>query len=257
MLYVGTVKKQHINKPKKTKMNPDTPAPSTPAPAAKAKPARGPFNQEYADELELSQQLCAVAAKPEYSGQLADEDITPAFVNALGDKIVNANAKLGGATGGKTKKKVTTKREEALKKTLLAKIAAIQKRAKRKYPAEADPARADYFIGVDLGDNRPLLEASTRALILTLDNSNLPGQKPTHAAELQTALDDYVQVQTDQTSDQADASGELGGLEAFIKGIAADRRQIQYAADTIWPASDPANAPIRREFKIPANRAMK
>jgi hypothetical protein len=39
--------------------------------------------------------------------------------------------------------------------------------------------------------------------------------------------------------------------------MAALRRDIQLAADTLWPAGIPANAPIRAEFKLPADRSLK
>jgi hypothetical protein len=46
-------------------------------------------------------------------------------------------------------------------------------------------------------------------------------------------------------------------LEAAVKSIIARRREIQFAADAQWPASNPANAGIRREFRLSPDKAMK
>ena len=237
-------------------MTPDAPTP-TPTPAAKTKHPRGPVNQAHADELELAQQLVAVARKDEYADALGDEAIDAAFLTDLTTKLTAANRKLGSAGGKTVSKQTVTRQEENLQKALLEKIEAIQHRAKRKYSALGDPQRAKYFIGQDIASRRAVLEASTRALIQTLAGDTLPGLKPTDAAGLQTALDAYVAAETDQSSDQADATGDRVELEAMVKAIAGLRRQIQYAADTRWPASHKANAAIRKEFKIPADRSMK
>jgi hypothetical protein len=47
------------------------------------------------------------------------------------------------------------------------------------------------------------------------------------------------------------------GVTFYLKEVADDRRQIQYAADTLWPASNKGNSAIRTEFKIPPNKSLK
>jgi hypothetical protein len=37
----------------------------------------------------------------------------------------------------------------------------------------------------------------------------------------------------------------------------ARRKKIQFAADATWPHENAANAAIRREFKLPADKALK
>jgi len=55
----------------------------------------------------------------------------------------------------------------------------------------------------------------------------------------------------------SDAGAAFKALDAKMAEVAAVRRDFQLAADTVWPAGIPANAPIRAEFKLPPNRAMK
>lgn len=54
-----------------------------------------------------------------------------------------------------------------------------------------------------------------------------------------------------------DATTARATLEAAVKSIIARRREIQFAADTQWPPSNPANAGIRREFRLSPDKAMK
>ena len=54
-----------------------------------------------------------------------------------------------------------------------------------------------------------------------------------------------------------DATTARATLEAAVKSIIARRREIQFAADAKWPAGNPANAGIRREFRLSPDKAMK
>ena len=54
-----------------------------------------------------------------------------------------------------------------------------------------------------------------------------------------------------------DATTARATLEAAVKSIIARRREIQFAADAKWPAGNPANAVIRREFRLSPDKPMK
>ena len=54
-----------------------------------------------------------------------------------------------------------------------------------------------------------------------------------------------------------DATTARATLEAAVKSIITRRREIQFAADAQWPAGNPANAGIRREFRLSPDKAMK
>ena len=49
---------------------------------------------------------------------------------------------------------------------------------------------------------------------------------------------------------------EHAALEAQVQVITDLRRDLRYAADTVWPAGK-KNAATRTEFKIPPNKGMK
>jgi hypothetical protein len=231
-----------------------TPTPPTPTPSRRT---RSSINQKDAQELDLAESLVATAAKPDYAARLADEGIDAPFLAGLTAKIAEADGLLGSATGKTAGKRTTTQHEEDLKQALLGQIQTVQKRAKRKYPKTGDPQRENYFIGQRVESNRPLLERATRTILQTLATDALPGQKPADTQALQDALDAYVAVQIAQTAGQSGATTDRALLEAKVKEVAGLRRQIQYAVDTLWPATSKANAGLRREFQIPASKALK
>ena len=233
------------------------PDPTPPTPPAKPKPTRGPINQRLSDELTGSGELAATAAKTEYATLMADEGIDAAFLTAMNTAIAAAQAEVAAANISTSGKATITRSEEALKTALLKAIGTIQNRAKRKYTAANDPGLNKYFVNKGIGDNRPLLENSSAAIIETLKTDTLPHLKPAEVAALIAARVAYVGIQTGQTGAQADATGARGTLDAKVKAVAAQRRQLQLAADLLWPPGEaPANAAIRREFKLPPDKAL-
>lgn len=228
-----------------------------PTEPAKTKRTRGPINQALVEELTLAGQLATTAEKPEYAAALADEGIDAAFLTALRAAIAEADALVGGATGKSAGKKAVTRQEETLKDALLAELAKIQTRAKRKYQRAGDPNREKYFIGERIGSNRALLERATRAILENLKTDELPGLKPADVTALTAALDAYVGIQSEQSGGQSGATTDRALLEAKVKTVADQRRELQYVADLLWPASKKANAGIHTEFGLPSNKALK
>ena len=62
--------------------------------------------------------------------------------------------------------------------------------------------------------------------------------------------------QADQSQATAkESQGKLPKeLEAKVAQINEVRREVQRTADLAWPHTDPANAPIRRTFKLPPHK---
>ena len=85
----------------------------------------------------------------------------------------------------------------------------------------------------------------------------LPGVTPAKITALETALDDYKGLQSDQSGAQGGATTARKLTEAAVADIVTQRREIQFGADADWPHTDPANAGIRVEFQLPADRVMK
>lgn len=239
---------------------PDAPIPGAepapvPAPASPTR-SRSLINQAFIDELTQAEQVAATAALADYAEALAGEEIDAAFVRDFRALIAAADALVGGAASKTADRKVASQREEDAKDALLAELQKVQTRAKRKYKDVDDPMRGKYFIGERLG-NRAMIERVTRAVLGALGDDHLPGQKPERTAALATALDAYVKAQTGQTSDQAGAASDRAALEAKVKEVADLRREIQYAADLLWPADKKTHAGIRKAFGLPANKALR
>jgi hypothetical protein len=93
-------------------------------------------------------------------------------------------------------------------------------------------------------------------MLTALKTDSLPGITPAKQADLKTKRDAYFGANAAQASVQSQATSERNGIETDVKSIVARRAQIQFAADGIWPAEDKANAPIRREFKLPPYRPL-
>ncbi len=90
-----------------------------------------------------------------------------------------------------------------------------------------------------------------------LATDKLPGIGQDDIKALRQALEAYAKVQTDQTSAQSGATPERVNLETAVADIAGRRREIQLAADAVWPPDNKANAGIRKEFFLPPYKAFK
>jgi hypothetical protein len=238
---------------------PDTPAP-TPAsdPVAKSTArSRAPISQALIDDLDLAERLSATAAKPDNLAKLADEDIDAAFLQNVTTQIAKADAIIATISATTADKKSATQTEEDSKAALLGHLKQVQSRAKRTYPKTSDPQREKYFIGQRIDSNRALLERSTRAILATLATDRLKAHKPAHTAALSSALDDYVKSQAAQSGGQPDATTAHANLATQVKVVADLRREIQYAADNLWPAADKKNAAQRRAFGLSPDKALK
>ena len=238
-------------------MSDPTPNP-TPSPAPQtATRAQWAISKEVTTELDLAEHICATAQRDVYVQPLADEDIDATTIQNLTDAITAAADLVFKATGGKAGKKILTQAGQDLEDALVAKIQAIQKRAKRKYTSAKDPNRDKYFIGAGIESNHGPLVTTADAIGKTLVTDKLPGVKPATITDLQKALTDFKTGLGTQSGGKGDTGAAFQSLKAKIKEIAGLRRDIQYAADTVWPCGDPANAPIRAEFKLPADRSLK
>jgi hypothetical protein len=233
-----------------------TPTP-TPDPTPSPKRSRSDINQEWIGELTNSEQIAAAAQKPAYAPTLAEGDIDAAKVTAFAKAVSDAQKLAGTATQKTTSKKGMTESEAELMGNLVELIKEVQKRAKQKYEAKNPTVLKDYAVGGKWYNSRALLEQTATNILGKLAADTLPGISAAKVATLQKALDDYKQVQTDQTGGQADATTDRANLEKAIKDIIVRRREIQFAADAAWPHTNKTNAGIRTEFKLPADKAMK
>jgi len=92
------------------------------------------------------------------------------------------------------------------------------------------------------------------SILTKLATDTLPGVNAAKIANLKTLRDAYASANADQGGTQSKASTERNTIEDAVKSITDRRIQIQFAADGIWQSGNKANAPIRREFQLPADR---
>jgi hypothetical protein len=87
-----------------------------------------------------------------------------------------------------------------------------------------------------------------------LKTDTLPGVTPEKVTGLKALRDAYFAANAAQLDAQAKSTAERKAIESAVQSISDRRAQIQYAVEAEWPCSDEANAPIRREFQLPADR---
>ena len=235
-----------------------TPTPTpTPAPTPKSTPKRGVVNQALLDELTQAEAILAAAKPADRAATLDAGGIDAGKITALTAAIAAARTQAAQAALGTTGKQGVTAEESALLDDLVNKIQEVQKRARQKYDATEPVKLKDYAVGQQFYNSRSLLEQTATNILSKLAGDTLPGITPAKIAALQTALADYQGVQGDQTGAQSGATTARKQLEGVVADIVAKRREIQFAADAEWPHTDPANAGIRTEYQLPADRVMK
>jgi hypothetical protein len=234
-----------------------TPTDPTKVEKTAAKSARKEIKSEYLAEMTLTTELLGAAAKEDRQTLLQVKGIKPAFYTDVAAKLDAARRLTGLAVGSTLQKHVETAEEKLLKKALIAAMQELQKAAKQKAEETGDkllPKR--YGEGVKFYQSREELEQAANNFVTNSAMDDLPGIGAPEITAIQTALDDYLKIQADQAKAQSDATGGRGTLEQRIAELASKRRQLQHAADRVWPHTNPANAGLRAEFKLPTDKGL-
>ncbi|MEK7676060.1 MAG: hypothetical protein AAB676_09535 [Verrucomicrobiota bacterium] len=105
--------------------------------------------------------------------------------------------------------------------------------------------------------SRSALEDCGTNMLARATDAGLPGIEAAELKALEDALKAYQGVETEQSGEQSGATTTRKALEKLVKDIADQRRQIQFAADGLWPAGKKENAGIRAEFKLSPDKAFK
>jgi hypothetical protein len=90
----------------------------------------------------------------------------------------------------------------------------------------------------------------------TLPEDSLPGVTPAAITRLQDAHAAYAAADAEQEATASAKSEAHTALLAAYTSAHEERIDLQLAADQIWSHHDSANAAIRHEFQIPADRPM-
>ncbi len=225
-----------------------TPTPTPPLAPAKPTRAQGDLEQQVLADIKLGEDLAAAAADAAHAAKLAEEGLPATAPADLAALAQDTRALAGQVLAAKKAKLTATQEGEAARQTLLAQLRFLQQRAKRRFPA-GDPKRAAYGINkANFGWSRAELEQDAA--------DALEGVKPEKLAAAKAALTVWIQADQDQHKAEETQAKRLGDLDAKVAALNARRRDLQLLADTAWPPTDPASAPFRRAFKLPANRPV-
>ncbi len=241
---------------------PDNIPPSTgAAPGGNPPKPRGPFNKAQLTSISRTEQICAIALKPDFLPALENNlpldegGITKAWIQDLAAQCTTARTTSAQAVDATTGKEDDTVQEHGDAAALIALLRYVQSRARQKYAGKKGHSLADYGIGSDMLVSRAILEGWGQAIYDKTDTETLPGVDATKRAEIQSALTKYKGTQTEQTTSQGTATRLRSTRDTFIEDIIiAGRMKIQFAADALWPWTDEANHATRVEFQLPASR---
>ena len=230
-----------------------------PPPASEPSPVRprGQIPRKYVDELEYSESIHRTASKPEYASTLAT-GMEPGSLAEFAS-MITATRELAALAGQKTTSRIDITATEAVRKATLARLCrSAQAFARAKYRLAQPAVLRDYFVGdaLSITVNRARLEQCALGILSALAREAVPGMTPERVTALNAALTAFKAAQTEQITQQSAATAARRELRLQIGALAAMRRSVQSTADALWPPA-PDNDAIRREFRIPATRAVR
>lgn len=237
--------------------NGETPAPKTPGAAP------SPLNETQLASLTKTEEICRIALKSEYLTALitleegetpSEDDVTKAAIEAILTLCDQARGKGTAAVAATGDKREITDEEKNAKTTLLTKIRFIQARARQKHFFKSPNILSEYGIGAQIDNSRSLLEGWAQTIYDKTATDKLPKVTAAVRTALHAALTEYKKSQTEQTGAIGVATTTRIDRDALVERATAGRIWLQFAADAEWPHSELANAPIRREFQLPATR---
>lgn len=221
-------------------------------------PSRHPMdlNREQSARLTLVFALGKQALKPEHAGRLEAFGISSQSMQNLLTLIASTRERAGQAVVDTGSGEAATSTATDKKKVLTRALRQIQAAAKRKYQFTNPEELLGYLVGGRITQSRPILEQSA-ATIINRANSDRPPGIDTDFIVLTTAkATAYENSKTPQVDKKAAAKGERALRNQAVKLIAHLGKEIQFAADSAWPAGVPENVAFRKCFDLPENRAM-
>ena len=236
-----------------------TPAPApAPTPPDKPKRERGQIDQAALDAIQMTEEIMNAALKDGRGPILTKKGYDLTKLATIATEITADRKLAGKAVLKTTDRKKATGTETERRKALLDLMKDARKAAKQKVEAgEANQILLEHYVLTSkISNNRTLLEQAANDFIANAEEDRLPGIEMDEIGALQTALADYQAVQTDQTNAQSDATGQRKLLDEAMDRLAGLRHELQLAAERAWKHTDPKNAGIRVEFKLPPDKAF-
>lgn len=223
------------------------------APATKRRP--GELNQRQLAEIEKLEALLPVCREAGAVGPLAEREVTEAFLVAAEGRLKVARESSVSAANVTVAGIVATDVVAKAKKRLLHCLRTFQAAARLKWQQSEPMKLGRYLIGQRIGQSRPLLEQNAQIIIANGREDHLPAISEDMILEAEAKLKAYKESPIPQRSEKAEASGVRVARDEQVAEIIADRQHIQLAAESAWPARNPANACWRLKFRLPEKRA--
>lgn len=111
-----------------------------------------------------------------------------------------------------------------------------------------------YLVGANVTESRPAMEQGSQTLLNKLSSERPPGIDTQFITDMTDHRKAYVDGNVTQGSSESDAQAQRLARDAQVEAIKDFRIEIQYAIDAEFGPGEPANAPVRREFDLPATR---
>ena len=214
------------------------------------------LNRRQSAKLTMAFALAKQALKPAHQAKLELFGITEVFANDLLALIAATRTRAGDAvvdTGGG---EAATSDATVLKNTLARALRQIQAAAKKKYQFTNPEELLGYLVGMRITQSRPLLEQSAVTIINRANADRPPGIDTEFIVQTSSKATAYENSKEPQVDLKAAAKGERALRDQAVESVAHLGKQIQFAADSAWPAGVPANVPFRKCFGLPENRAL-
>lgn len=214
------------------------------------------LNRRQLEVITLTDVICTEAKSFDAAPILEPRGITAAFVNALLTDIASARTCASNGvycTGGA---EAATAIEGVKKGTLVKSLRQVQSAAKQLHQFNQPERLHDYLVGEPITQSRPLLEQAAQTIITKANTERPPGIDTDFIVRAETERAQYVQSKVPQVDEQARGKLERALRNQFVDSIKERSKQIQFAANSAWPAGVPANEGFRKRFRLPANRTL-
>ena len=212
------------------------------------------LNRAQAEELNKTEFICLAAQKSAYATVLASHGITAAYVTTLVADIAAARSRSMAAVQSTDGKISATNAQDVCAEKLLRGLRVVQTAARQKY-LYSDPAKlGDYYVGQRINESRPVLDQTSQAIIAKATADTLPGITPAFLGALETDRAQWKACTASQSTQQSAAKTQRAERNTMVDSIQQRRIELQFAADAAWPWSNPENAGVRGEFKLPRHR---
>jgi hypothetical protein len=212
------------------------------------------LNRKQESEVTKAEQILRNALKPEYRGELEARLITLEFLAGLRGKIDACRALAAGGLGSRADYQSLVRATRAAKEILMEKLREIQAAAKQKFARKARVKLKDYFIGMEIDANEPILWAVAFGILAVAQDDALPGLTPEMIAEAKAASATWERARFERDSSKWSSVGNTELRAHAVKEITDRRMEIQFAAESTWPSGRAGNEAARVQFYLPPSR---